>query len=258
MFENPRRAEQARREKNGVRDAPAPAKPKRRYATDAVRMPSPNGSGELPEDFARELGILRNAIDTSLKQKQQRSILFTSASHEEGVTTLASSFARVCGMSGDESVLLIEMNARRPALYVRMGLEGEGPAGLSQILHEGHALSSVVHRDPRLGFDVVHVGDNDPTLLQPHLDKRVPELLAEAKARYDTVVLDVPPVVMAPETPRIAAQVDGVVMVVYCGKTRREIVQRSIHMVEEFEGRVLGVVLNRKKYYIPDFLYERV
>ena len=38
----------------------------------------------------------------------------------------------------------------------------------------------------------------------------------------------------------------------------REIVQRSIGMIEQFEGSILGVVLNRKKYYIPDFIYQRV
>lgn len=262
MFENLRRAEQARRRKNGGRDdATAVEETARSTRPQAAGShgPSRNGSGELPEGFARELGILRNSVDTALKGKERQVLVFTSASHEEGVTTVSSSYARLCSMSSEKSVVLIELNARRPSLFWRMGMSSdvEG-AGVSHFLDEDRALSSIVHSDPRVGFDVVHVGERDPERIQLHLERRMPELIAQAAARYDTVVIDAPPVVLAPETPRIAAHADGVVMVVYCGRTRREIVQRSIHMVEEFDGNVLGVVLNRKKYYIPEFLYQRL
>jgi protein-tyrosine kinase len=49
-----------------------------------------------------------------------------------------------------------------------------------------------------------------------------------------------------------------VVLVVQSGKTKREVVQRSLDMIAQFDGDVLGVVLNRKKYYIPDFIYRRL
>jgi Mrp family chromosome partitioning ATPase len=52
--------------------------------------------------------------------------------------------------------------------------------------------------------------------------------------------------------------VDGVVLVVHCGRTKRETVERSIKQVQQFRGKVLGVVLNRKRYYIPDFIYRRL
>lgn len=265
MFDNLRRAEQARRRKNGGRDAATeserPAERREEPAGRAQEKPVPaspsrNGTGELPETFARELGLLRNSLQATLKDKPRKTLLFTSASHEEGVTTLAASYARLCAMGSDERVLLIEMNARRPALFWRMRLNSED--GVSHYLARERPLANVIQRDARFGFDVIHVGEKDPTAIQLNLERGFPELLAEASAGYDTVIVDAPPVVISPETPQIAAHVDGVVMVVFCGKTRREIVQRSIHMIEQFDGRVLGVVLNRKKYYIPDFLYQRI
>ena len=265
MFDNLRRAEQARRRKNGGRDAATESErsersdqPSEARANEETRpvVPSRNGTGELPESFVRELGLLRNSLQAALKDQGRRTILFTSAGHEEGVTTLASSYARVTALGSDERVLLIEMNARRPALFWRMGLSSED--GVSHYLRNERPLANVIQRDPKLGYDVIHIGEKDPTTIQLHLEKGFPEMLAEASAGYDTVIIDAPPVVVSPETPQLAAHVDGVVMVVYSGKTRREIVQRSIHMIEQFEGRVLGVVLNRKKYYIPDFLYQRI
>jgi Mrp family chromosome partitioning ATPase len=267
MFDNLRRAEQARRLKNGVREGRDDSRRpggadvevtagQENAKTHPEAAPSRNGTGELTETFARELGILRNSLQAALKDKARRSILFTSATHQEGVTTLASSYARLSALGSDERVLLVEMNARRPSLFWRMGLGSEN--GVSHYLARELPLATIIQRDKRLGFDVIHVGEQDPTKVQLHLEKGFPQLLAEASAGYDTVLIDAPPVVLSPETPQIAGCVDGVVMVVHCGKTRREIVQRSIHMIEQFEGRVLGVVLNRKKYYIPDFLYQRV
>jgi Mrp family chromosome partitioning ATPase len=72
------------------------------------------------------------------------------------------------------------------------------------------------------------------------------------------VLVDAPPIVGSPEAPPMAAIVDGVVLVVKSGKTKREVVQRSLDMIAQFDGNVLGVVLNRKKYYIPDFIYRRL
>jgi Mrp family chromosome partitioning ATPase len=56
----------------------------------------------------------------------------------------------------------------------------------------------------------------------------------------------------------MCAYVDGVVMVVQAGKTKREVVQRSMDAIARYEGNILGVILNRKKYYIPGFLYKRI
>lgn len=261
MFDNLRRAEQARKRKNGGRENNA-ATPEESAGSESAApaqpagKPSGNGAGDLPEEFTRELGILRNSLQSTALDSPLRTLLFTSASHEEGVTTLAASYARLSALGSQERVLLIELNARRPALFWRLGLASE--SGVTHLFEENRPLSSIVQRDSRLGFDVVHVGEKDPTKLQLHLEEGLPRLLAEATAGYTTVVIDAPPVVLSPETPQIARRVDGVVMVVHCGKTRREIVQRSIKMIEQFEGSVLGVVLNRKKYYIPDFIYQRV
>jgi hypothetical protein len=36
------------------------------------------------------------------------------------------------------------------------------------------------------------------------------------------------------------------------------VVQRAIESIASFKGRVFGVVLNRKRYYIPGFIYKRI
>jgi len=269
MFDALRRAEAERRRKaeseapetqpdvvRSNRAAPSPQPTQQR--TGPVLAPSARESGvrALPDDFVRELGILRNSIDTALRGRQKRSIMFTSSAHEEGTTTLALNFAAVVASQGHGRVLLVEVNARRPSLYWRLGLSAND--GVTDYFESNRTLASVVQPVEMLGIDVIHIGQRDPAKIQLHLEKSFPELIQEALRTYDTVVVDAPPTVLSPETPPMTASVDGVVLVVQCERTKREIVQRSLGMIAQFQGKVLGTVLNRKKYYIPEFIYRRL
>ncbi len=82
--------------------------------------------------------------------------------------------------------------------------------------------------------------------------------MTEARSTYGTVIIDAPPVIGSPEALSMTAAVDGVIVVAQCEKTKREIVRRSLNMITQFGGNTLGVVLNRKKYYIPGFIYKRI
>jgi Mrp family chromosome partitioning ATPase len=76
--------------------------------------------------------------------------------------------------------------------------------------------------------------------------------------KFDYVILDAPPVPAFPECLVLCAKVDGVVLVVESGKTRRQVALRARKQVEEVGGKVLGVVLNKRKYYIPEWIYRRL
>lgn len=215
-----------------------------------------HGKSNLPDGFLRELGILRNSIETLMQRKARRSLLFTSSSHGEGTTTLALSYARLLALNSPGRVLVVEMNARTPAMFWRMGMTGA--EGVSHYFAGGRSLETIAQPVEGGGFDAVHVGERDPAQLQLLMEEHFPKLISEAQHKYETVIIDAPPIVGSPEAPPMTAFVDGVVLVVQCERTKREIVQRSIDLVNQMGGRTLGVVLNRKKYYIPDFIYKRI
>jgi len=211
---------------------------------------------EVPEGVLRELGMLRNALEVALGGKKKRTILFTSAMHGEGATTIASSYASILALEGRERVLVCEMNARRPAFSDVFSTNGE--AGITEYFVSRMNLDSLIQRSESKELDVLHAGRQDATVIQLHLNAVFPRMLEEALKTYDTVIIDAPPIISAPETPPMTGFVDGVVLVVQAGKTKREVVLRALHSISNFKGRVLGVVLNRKRYYIPDFIYKRI
>jgi protein-tyrosine kinase len=109
-------------------------------------------------------------------------------------------------------------------------------------------------------LDVVTVGKgNVSDLTQPLFNsERMSTFISSVREDYDYVLIDTSAVLEAPETPIIGSYATGTVMVVRSGKTRREVIKRAMLMIEKLGGRFIGTVLNRKKYYIPEFIYRRV
>jgi len=72
------------------------------------------------------------------------------------------------------------------------------------------------------------------------------------------LILDAPPVPIFSEFRVLCRKVDGVVLVILSEKTRKQVAQKAKREIEEAGGHILGVVLNKRKYYIPKWLYKRL
>jgi len=82
--------------------------------------------------------------------------------------------------------------------------------------------------------------------------------LKAVREKFDFTILDAPPLSVAPESRILCARADGVVLVVRSGKTRVLQAQRAKKAIEESGTSPLGVVLNRRTYYIPHWIYRRL
>lgn len=73
---------------------------------------------------------------------------------------------------------------------------------------------------------------------------------------FDFVLVDCPSLDSSPLALRWAAAVDGVVMVVEAGRTRVDQIETAQRLLKASAGRLQGLVLNRRTYPIPKFLYK--
>ena len=252
MFDALKRAEEERR-KQTSRAEPEAAVEEQAKIEDGTFEPQVNG---FPKSMLRELGILENSIDTSLKGEKKKTLIFTSANPREGTTTISVSYARLLALKGQGRILICEMNARNP-VFKELFAVSNG-AGVSGYFTGDKNLASIVQTTSAGNLDMIHIGEVDPAFVQIHLQRVFPKLIKEAASMYDTVIFDAPAIASSPETAPMCSYVDGVVIIVQAGKTKREIVQRSMDAIARYDGNVLGVILNRKKYYIPGFLYKRI
>jgi protein-tyrosine kinase len=228
----------------------------------SARAPKPVGERALlagmDENFRRSLLNLKNAIDSEMKAKESRVILFTSAVGREGKTTIVASLARILALGESVRILLVDCSVRNPELHRLFGVENA--RGIVDFLAGRAQLKEIIRTVDRGVLDLVTTGTSEGVdVTQPLFNSdRLRVFMREAAEAYDYVLIDSSAILEAPETPIIGSLTDGVVMVIHAARTRREVIKRAMLMVSKLDGVFIGTVLNRKKYYIPEFIYRRV
>ncbi|UCE87844.1 MAG: CpsD/CapB family tyrosine-protein kinase [Deltaproteobacteria bacterium] len=194
-----------------------------------------------PDSFvAEQFRTLRARIDAISTERPLRTVAITSSVPGEGKTTAAINLAYVTSMGVDRRVLLIDCDLRGAKVGRALGLSPE--LGLAEVLLGNATLKEAVVRVEGTQLDVLCVRtqpDNPSELLAAPAMR---ELLREAAEHYDTVVLDTPPTLSLPDAKTVSELVDGLVVVVRAGSTRRDDVEATLDVLDR--RRLLGMVLN--------------
>ncbi len=212
----------------------------------------------VDKDFRRGLMTLRNSIDSELRSSDYRVIMFTSAIPGEGKTTITAFLARMLALGETDRILLVDCAVSDPEIHTLFGLDNDkgildylsGTAPLEEIIRTvEEGMLDIVTTGPRRGADITQPLFNS---------EKMATFIKATREMYEYVLIDTSAILDAPETPIIGSYATGTVMVVQSGKTKREVIKRAMLTVEKLGGKLLGTVLNRKKYYIPEFIYRRV
>ena len=78
------------------------------------------------------------------------------------------------------------------------------------------------------------------------------------RVSFDNILIDCGPVSVAADAPVLASNVDGVVIVVESGRSRRDQILNAKRTIEQAGGKFLGFVLNKRRYPVPEWLYRRL
>ena len=175
-----------------------------------------------------------------------KSVLFVAAARGDGTSTAAFNFAASLAQDSDLRVLFINADLREPA-------------------HNGTEANGSMHWDTAAAVGAqqgnLHImpggrGYADPAVL--FQSKRFENFMSDIVRHYNYVVIDGPALDEAPESVALTTKVDGVILVVDARHTRRKIALHAKRRIEEVGGKLLGIVLNRRTFYIPTWLYRRV
>jgi polysaccharide biosynthesis transport protein len=216
-----------------------------RPADAGISSASPDMSG-----FQESIRTLRNSIMLASFERRFRSLLVTSATPGEGKTTTAVNLASAHAEQGKRT-LLIDGDLRRPSVHRHFGVPSV--VGLSNVL-----LGEVPWREAVLlrtegtsALDILPAGP--PSRRASDLVGRgLVELLEEAAADYDLVVLDAPPLLGFAEPLQMATAVDGVIVVARAGQTTRKAVASVLAILNRLRAKVAGVVLNEVHKELSD------
>lgn len=183
---------------------------------------------------------LRGALLYSTSHGLPKSLLVTSSQPAEGKTTTSYAIAQGFARMG-RSVLLVDVDLRRPSVHRRLDLNNE--KGMSTLLTNQDSVDHVVKPSGLKNLDVITSGPVPPSPTELIASIRMEELIEELTARYDVVVFDSPPILGLADAPLISALVEGVIFIIESERARRGSLKASLRRLRTMRPVLLGAVL---------------
>ena len=196
---------------------------------------------------------LRRRLAPNAKQPNIKVVMVAATTHGEGATTTSAILAATLARSGHSRILLIDANLRTPALDGVFD-DAQHPEGLSDVVTADVPVESVIYQTnfPNLFLLPVGKPHSSPSYLFD--GDPITGLLNELREKFDFIILDGAPLDGYSESFFLASKVDGVVLVVESERTQKRTIRKIKKELEWGPINLLGVVLNKKRSYIPKFL----
>lgn len=213
------------------------------------------GSGKLdpalvahsdPRSAAAEAyRALRTNIQFASPDKPLRTLLATSTSPEDGKSTTLANLAITLAETGARTVL-VDADLRRPAQHALFGLTND--VGLTSLMlagAEGLAPTRIpVQATAVQNLGVLTSGPLPPNPAELLASRRMGEVLTTLAGLADYVLFDTPPIIAVTDAAILAPRVDGVLIVVRAGKTKRDLAVKAKRLLAQVNAPVVGVILN--------------
>ena len=185
---------------------------------------------------------LRTNIDFSGVERSIHTLLVTSVASNENKSITVANLA-VSLAQGDKKTILVDADVRRPALHTIFGLNND--RGLTSLFIDAKgpiepALQAV--NVPNL--QLLTSGPLPPNPAELLGSQRMLDVIETLKSRANIVLFDAPPVIAVTDASVLGTRVDGVLLVVQAGQTRREQAKRAKQQLEKLHIRVVGAVLS--------------
>jgi len=184
---------------------------------------------------------LRTNLQFAGLDRPLRTLLVTSPGPEEGKSTTLANLAVTIAQS-EKKVILIDCDLRRPSLHRLFALPQQ-PGLTTMVLDEGAMGNPPLQQTPVSGLWLLASGTLPPSPPDLLGSQRMNGVLETLKEQADMVLLDAPPVIGVSDAAILATKVDGVMLVVSAGQTKRESVQASKDMLERVNANLIGAVL---------------
>lgn len=221
----------------------------KRKKTNLLLFAQTNPKAYVSENFR----MLRTNIHLALKEHSCGSILITSAGPGEGKSTITANLGVVMAQAG-KNVLLIDSDLRNPTMHEFFAVENN--RGLTNLLVQKDCdISSIVRSTGIKGLSLIPSGPIPPNPSELLGSTTMKDLLKKASVQYDTVLLDVPPIIPVADTVVLAPLVDGVLLVVKSESTVVDKIKMAKSQLEMADASILGVVLNEVKVGKEDYRY---
>ncbi len=174
--------------------------------------------------------------------KPIETLIVTSASPNDHRLRVLANLA-VTMAQGGRRTILVDADLRRPGLHTLFGVSNE--QGLTTLVVEEGTTAPLPLE--HTGVEGLWLLPSGPTPLNPTdiLGSRpMEQMIATLKSQADIVLFNVPPIIAVADATILGTKVDGLLLVVTAGRSRREHVRRAKEMLEKAQVHIVGAVLD--------------
>jgi protein-tyrosine kinase len=237
-----------------------------------VRMPDPERTTEhMPAKVPVVTPPLRSLIsirpveqimvgmhqNISLLLKDQKSgmvLQFMGSKSKQGTSKLIREYAKVAANRLGKKVLLIDADVDSPCHAAYFNVEPE--FGWNDIVYEGRQIKDAFYRIKESNLTISQMAVDSAPIATLFNSPLLAGIFGELKKEYDLILIDSPSGNSFSETFTLCRNTDGVVLIVESEKTRWQVAANLKEQILKHEGRILGILLNKRRYPIPEFLYK--
>jgi len=204
---------------------------------------SPLIADKDPKDpICESYRTLRNNIRFSTLGKSVKSLLVSSSMENEGKTTTVVNLA--ISISREEKrVLIVDADLRKPRVHQLFGLSNS--AGLTNVLTDGTDMAQVIQTTGIPGVSVLMSGPVPPDPGQMIESENMAELIKQLSERYDMIIVDSPPVLIANDAIVLAGCCDSAILVLESRRATRGSIANVAEHLDRANVKLTGMVLNK-------------
>jgi capsular exopolysaccharide synthesis family protein len=192
---------------------------------------------------AEAYNTLRANLSFCKPEGNLKTILFTSAGPQEGKSLIAANTAIALAQTG-KLVVIVDCDLRRPVQHQIFGRQQN--SGVTTLLADKSTkIDEVIQTTNVNNLFLLPSGPLPPNPPSTLGSDSMGGLIAYLREKFDSVVIDTPPVIAAADACILASATDGVVLVLDSDVVRPEMAQKAKELLLKAKGNLLGVVLNR-------------
>ena len=223
---------------------------------------------QIPYEITQNIRQLQERIEYLNPKKLSRTIAICGVNGAEGASTiayyLAQAYAHSAPPQGNRQVatngvmnrnrkihnlLLIDANLHKPSMHNFFGIDVQ--PGLADIVEDNAELSRCTKWIEQHEFAVVPAGRNTHSITDIFKSKSYSMFLKKARQSFSTIIIDYSAMMEHPDILTTLPLFEGIVLVARHQHTKMDDLRQTKMILEQREGKILGVVLNRKKHLMP-------
>jgi len=172
----------------------------------------------------------------------------------EGTSTVAANLATMLAQHGGGNILIIDADISHPSVH--QIFKTRLSPGLADILANGKSNGDTILPSPVHNLHILPAGFKNINLSEMLNSNEFTKLLNSLKGRYSLVLIDMQAISETSSAIRLASLCDGVILVVEAERLRWEVAQRTKEQLIDSNANILGVVINKRQFHIPNWLYR--